>query len=117
MRESPLSDQRSQQATTADEPWLEDVGSRHFPPWLAEQRVSLAFTTHQTGKLFLVGRQDSDRISVFERTFNRCMGLWADGQTLWMSSLYQLWRFENALRPGHTHDGHDRLYVPRVGYT
>jgi hypothetical protein len=28
------------------------------------------------------------------------MGLWADGQTLWLSTLYQLWRFENLLRPG-----------------
>ena len=37
--------------------------------------------------------------TVFERTFNRCMGLWADGQTLWLSSLYQLWRFENVLKP------------------
>jgi uncharacterized protein (TIGR03032 family) len=45
------------------------------------------------------------------------MGLWADGQTLWLSTLYQIWRFENALRPGETHQGHDRLYVPRVGYT
>jgi uncharacterized protein (TIGR03032 family) len=45
------------------------------------------------------------------------MGLWADGQTLWLGTLYQLWRFENALRPGETHQGHDRLYVPRAGYT
>ena len=34
-----------------------------------------------------------------------------------MSSLYQLWRFENALDPGSVHEGYDRLYVPRVGYT
>jgi uncharacterized protein (TIGR03032 family) len=52
-----------------------------------------------------------------ERTFNRCMGLWGDGQTLWMTSLFQLWRFENVLEPGQTHDGFDRLFVPRVGYT
>jgi uncharacterized protein (TIGR03032 family) len=43
--------------------------------------------------------------------------LWADGQTLWMNSLFQLWRLENVLRPGEIHQGHDRLYVPRVGYT
>jgi uncharacterized protein (TIGR03032 family) len=45
------------------------------------------------------------------------MGLWGDGQTLWMSSRYQLWRFENALRPGETYQGCDRLYVPRTGHT
>jgi uncharacterized protein (TIGR03032 family) len=45
------------------------------------------------------------------------MGLWGDGQTLWMSSLYQLWRFENILPPGEQYNDHDRLYIPRVGYT
>jgi uncharacterized protein (TIGR03032 family) len=104
---------------TADaEPWLEVSSSRTFPAWLARNRVSLAFTTYQTGKLFLVGhRPGEDRLSVFERTFNRAMGLWADGQTLWLSTLFQLWRFENLLRPGNSHDGHDRLYVPKVGNT
>ena len=79
--------------------------------------VSLAFTTYQAGKLFFVGSQNNGRLSIFERTFARSMGLWANDQTMWMSSLYQLWRFENALDPGSVHDGYDRLYVPRVGYT
>jgi uncharacterized protein (TIGR03032 family) len=99
------------------EPWLEVTASRDFPGWLADQGVSLAFTTYQTGKLFLLGRQPDGRLAVFERTFNRAMGLWADGQTLWLASMYQLWRFENVLRPGETYEGHDRLYVPRVGHT
>ena len=30
----------------ADEPWVEVYSSRQFPGWLAEQRVSLAFTTY-----------------------------------------------------------------------
>jgi uncharacterized protein (TIGR03032 family) len=103
-------------ASTA-EPWVEVTGSPGFPKWLAEQNVSLAFTTYQTGKLFLLGRQPEGRLAVFERTFNRAMGLWADGQTLWLGTLYQLWRFENLLRPGELYQGHDRLYVPKVGHT
>lgn len=97
-------------------PALELMGSRQFNSWLAEQRVSLAFTTYQTGKLFLIGLQTDGRLSVFERTFNRCLGLWGDGQTLWMTSLYQLWRFENALEPEQVANGYDRVYVPQVGY-
>jgi uncharacterized protein (TIGR03032 family) len=104
-------------ADSSAEPWVEIYSSRDFPGWLAAQRISLAFTTYQTGKLFLLGAKADGHMSVFERTFNRCMGLWADGQTLWMSSLYQLWRFENALQPGALHDGCDRLYIPRIGYT
>lgn len=96
---------------------LHVLGSRQFPDWLSEQQLSLAFSTYQAGKLFFLGRKPDGALSVFERTFERCLGLWGDGQTLWMSSQYQVWRFENMLPPGATDDGYDRLYVPQVGYT
>ena len=102
---------------TAAGPKFELTASRQFTAWLAEQRVSLAFTTYQTGKLLLIGLRPDGRLSVFERTFNRCMGLWASPQTLYMSSLYQLWRFDDALESGQVHNGYDRLYVPQLGYT
>ena len=44
------------------------------------------------------------------------LGRGADG-TLWMSSLYQLWRFENFLDPAATKDGYDAVYVPVTGHT
>jgi len=44
------------------------------------------------------------------------MGLWSDGQTLWLASAYQVWRMENALPEGETANGYDRLFIPRVGY-
>ena len=90
----------------AGEPKLELIGSRQFTAWLAEQRISLAFTTDQAGKLFLIGLQPNGLLSAFERTFNRCLGMWSDGQTIWMSSLFQLWRFENVLEPGQVADGY-----------
>lgn len=85
---------------------------------MGEQNLSLALTTYQAGKLFFLGRKPDGKLAVFERTFNRCLGLCGSGQTLWLSSLYQLWRFENVLELGQViDDGHDRLYVPQVGYT
>lgn len=99
------------------EPRLEILSSRGLPGWLAGQSLSLAFTTYQAGKLLLLGLQADGRLSLFERTFNRCMGLCADASGLWMSTLYQIWRLENALPDGASHDGHDRLYVPRVAHT
>jgi len=96
---------------------LELTTSRQFSNWMQEQRLSLAFTTYQAGKLFLLGLQPNGRLSVFERTFNRCLGLWSNGQTMWMTSLYQLWRFENVLSPGQLASGYDRMYVPQLGYT
>jgi uncharacterized protein (TIGR03032 family) len=117
LSEGPMNEPSPVDATANDEPWLEVTGSPHLATWLARQNVSLAFTTYQTGKLFLLGCGPEGHLAVFERTFNRAMGLWADGQTLWISTLYQLWRLENLLRPGELHQGHDRLYVPKVGYT
>ena len=100
-------------------PNLEITTSRQFLAWLTEQRLSLALTTYQIGKLFSLGLKANGELAVFERTFNRCMGLCptADGNGFWMSSLHQLWRFENMLAPGQMQDGFDRLYVPQVGFT
>jgi uncharacterized protein (TIGR03032 family) len=112
-----MAEQPNPPAASADEPWIEVTTSRHFAAWLAEQQVSLAFTTYQTSKLFLLGRYPDGRLTIMERTVDRCMGLWGDGQTMWLSSRYQLWRFENLLRPGETHQGCDRLYVPKIGCT
>ena len=47
---------------SADQPAkLELAPSRQFPNWLAEQKASLAFTTYQAGKLFLIGLQPDGR--------------------------------------------------------
>lgn len=100
-------------------PALEITSSRQFQAWMAEQKLSIALTTYQVGKLFLLGLKGEGELSVFERSFNRCMGLCPtlDGNGLYMSSLHQVWRLENVFRHGERQDGHDRLYVPQVGYT
>ncbi len=95
---------------------LDTSCSRQFTRWMAEQRLSLAFTTYQAAKLFLIGLQPNGRIGLHKRTLNRCMGMKIHENSLWVSSLYQLWRFENILAPGKVRQGHDRLYVPKVGY-
>ncbi|GAB4140243.1 MAG: TIGR03032 family protein [Planctomycetaceae bacterium] len=92
------------------------LASRGFPGWLEQQQISLGVSTYQSGKLFLIGRGDEGRLSVFERTFERCMGLWSNGQTLWLASAFQLWRLENVLDDGEYDGKYDRLFVPRVGY-
>ncbi len=94
---------------------LEINASRHFTAWLAEQKVSLAFTTYQTGKVFFLGLKPDGGLSVFERTHARCMGMFAtpDAQTIYMSTLYQLWRFERTTNTGQAYHGYDALYIPQ----
>jgi uncharacterized protein (TIGR03032 family) len=120
---SPLPDESaedpSESTPAGAQPWLNVMASRNFSEWLAERPVSLGITTYQAGKLLLLGHKPDHSLAVFERTFNRCMGLCAapNGQTLWLSSRFQLWRFENVLAEGTSASEFDRLYVPRVGYT
>lgn len=93
---------------------LELDASRNFTRWLHEQKLSLAFTTYQAGKLFLIGLNSEGKLSVFERSFERAMGLYAHGRSLYLSTLYQIWRFENMLESGQRYDGYDALYVPQM---
>ena len=46
-------------------PKLELTGSRLFTAWLAQARASLAFTTYQAGKLFLIGLKSDGRLSTY----------------------------------------------------
>ncbi|MES3009047.1 MAG: TIGR03032 family protein [Pseudomonadota bacterium] len=101
----------------ATPPTLEIDISRQLTSWLAEQRLSIALTTYQIGKLYFIGVKPDQQLSVFERSFNRCMGLCSTANGLYMSSLYQVWRFENVLQDGEQRDGYDRLYVPQLGNT
>ncbi|OAF00914.1 TIGR03032 family protein [Bradyrhizobium centrolobii] len=78
----------------------------------------MAFTSYQTGRLYLVGVDAQERVSFHERYFARAMGLWADPQRILLATLFQLWRLENVLGPEQrTNEGADRHYVPRVAHT
>ena len=116
-------------------PWLRVQGSRFLVNWLEESDVSLAFSTYQTGKLFFLGHSPQGDLSLFERSFPYCMGLWASqgGENLWLASRYQVWKLSRcqgvhqqglespsgaaaSAGPGWLQSPHDCLYVPRCSY-
>jgi uncharacterized protein (TIGR03032 family) len=91
--------------------------SRGMAGWLYANQVSLAFTSYQTGRLYLVGVDDAQGLAIHEVGTGRAMGLWADPQRLVLATAFQVWRFENILAADQTMNGADRYYVPRVGHT
>jgi uncharacterized protein (TIGR03032 family) len=92
--------------------------SRGLGDWLARTRCSLAFTSYQTGRLFLVGRLPDGRISFHQQDFARATGLHATSRQIYLASLFQVWRLENVLAPRERANGDfDRLYVPRTAQT
>ena len=73
--------------------------SRGFGNWLKRTRCSLAFTSYQTGQLFLVGMLPTGQVSFHQQNYVRAMGLHATPQRLYVGSLFQIWRLENVLAP------------------
>lgn len=89
-----------------------------FSPGLAAflQRsgIALAFTSYQSGRLYLVGHSGGERLAMHEAAYPQAMGVVGDANRIYLGTLTQLVRFENVLGPGNlANDKHDRLYVPR----
>lgn len=92
--------------------------SRGFGQWLDRMGCSLAFSSYQTGQLFLVGMLPTGQVSFHQQNYVRAMGLHASSQRLYVGSLFQIWRLENVLAPHERANGDfDRLYVPRNAQT
>jgi uncharacterized protein (TIGR03032 family) len=105
-------------ATTAPAGPLDVSASRGLARGLTSNAVSFAFTSYQTGQLFLVGAHADGTVSVNQQYFHRAMGLaWRPGR-LYLASQFQLWRLENILRPGEVANRtFDALLVPRNAQT
>jgi uncharacterized protein (TIGR03032 family) len=98
-------------------PSLQISHSSELWEWLQQEKISIAFTTYQTNRLIFVGSKPEGGLSINEQIFDKPMGLYAHGDSLLMSTRYQIWRLDNCLLPGETHQEADRLYVPSQSYT
>jgi hypothetical protein len=65
----------------------------------------------------LVGLKAPDRLSIFQRVFERAMGLAYQPGRLLLSSRYQLWHLENVYQPGESEGPYDRLFKPHRAWT
>lgn len=88
--------------------------SRGLGAWLKSHATSLAFTSYQTGQLFLVGLQPNGTVSFNQQNFTRAMGVYYRPGRLYLGTHFQLWRLENMLLPGQVGNQHfDQVFVPR----
>jgi uncharacterized protein (TIGR03032 family) len=105
--------------TGKDTPAFVVTTSRQFPSWLADSGGSLAISTYQSGKVILVGTNgQSGRLSVFERTLERPMGMAFHDSRLVVASMIQITSFVDAARGTPGAAGYDALFVPQsAAYT
>jgi len=85
-----------------------------FQPWLGRMGGTLALTTYEAGKILLLGPGIGAGVALSERNFDRAMAMAVDGESLYLTTAYQVWRFVNALEPGRLFGNWDRLYLPRA---
>lgn len=89
-----------------------------FAQWLQRNGIAIAFSSYQSGQLFLVGAAPNGQVTFHQHGFGRAMGLWADRSRVYMATSSQIWRLENVLRDGETANKRfDRLFVPRNAQT
>ena len=108
---------RSPAQAPARGPGFEVTGSRHFLEWLDGLGASLVASTYHSNRLFLFGVKPDGRMSIFQRMYERAMGLAAHPERLYLATRYQLWQFDNILRPGESEGNYDRFYKPHRSWT
>ena len=83
---------------------------------LARLNISLAFTSYQSGLLYLLGSTAAHGAQLNQSTFAKPMGLWVDGAgTLTLAAGASIVRFRDVLQPHERiNDVFDACYMPRV---
>ena len=87
-----------------------------LPGWLREQQIALALSTYRANRLICIGVDQQDRLHLHERLYDRPMGLFVNGGSLWMAGRCHIWRFDDRLGAGELHEGADRLYAPAASF-
>ena len=92
--------------------------SRFFNDWLLNVGGSIAFTTYQAGKIFFLGLQGDGRLSFFDRSFPRSMGLAVSksGNKLFLATEYQIYEFDNLIADGPQQGDFDAVYAPHKSW-
>lgn len=86
--------------------------------FLRQSGISLAFTSYQTGYLYLIGQSQNGQLALHQAGYPQAMGVVGDADHIYLGTLTQIVRLENVLQPGQmANEVHDRLFVPRNAQT
>lgn len=79
--------------------------------------VSVAVTSYQSGRLYLLGRNPTGGLMVNEQFFHKAMGLHYAGEVLYMATLANIYRMPNILRKDQVMDKlFSDCFVPRTAH-
>ncbi|TAE91314.1 MAG: TIGR03032 family protein [Verrucomicrobia bacterium] len=82
---------------------------------LGRLNISLAVTSYQSGRLYLLGRNPKGGLMVNEQYFRKAMGLCYHEGSLYLAALGHIYRMENCLRPQERMDSlFTQCFLPRT---
>lgn len=82
--------------------------------FLQSHNIALAFTSYQSGNLYIFGHGPDDKLAMHQAGYPQAMGVAGDGNRIYLASHSQIVRMENVLAPGQiANNKHDKVYVPR----
>ena len=83
--------------------------------FLSSLNSAIAISSYQSGKFYLIGGKPNGGLGVHERFFRKAMGIHTAPNTIVLASLFQIIRFENALKVNETiNHTYDACFVPRL---
>ena len=85
-----------------------------FVPRLARLGLSIAFTSYQSGLLYMLGAGAHGGANLHQSAMPKPMGLAFDGRQLVLAGGWQILRFAQVLKPGErANETYDACFVPR----
>lgn len=93
-----------------------------FLTWLKENKCSILLSCPQARVFYGLGagklpKEDNDKLAIWITNFNKPMGVLANEETIWLSSLGNIWRYQLEGEYDDIEYGKsDGNYVPRLGY-
>jgi uncharacterized protein (TIGR03032 family) len=119
---SPMPDSASNHSGMASVAAQSGLGKPTLSPspglgaWLDQAGGTLAFTTYQSSRLFLLSGDGQGETVAQERIVGSAMGLALDPEYMWVANKEQAWRFSN-VGPGTIKDeAWQAVYMPRKGH-
>ncbi len=83
-------------------------------PWLAQNATSLALSSYQSGKFYLIGRNPKGGLLVDERLFQHAMGIAVQGKRIFLATQTALVEMASVLQgTERANEIYDACFVPR----
>ena len=115
MTELPKDHQSEAQKPQHEEPAAKYSMSGGFVNMLNALNISVAATSYQSGRLYMLGRNPKGGLMVNEQHFQKAMGLYYQDKTLYMADLADIYRMENILGTDQVMDEtFSDCFVPRT---